>query len=387
MYWYYYLNNSKEKNLLSNYVYNPEDLIVCWQGKNRRYTFFENYSAFLKFEKDVSLPQKCFYEIMLPDRARKIYFDIDMSIDDIIIEDMAENDIIKYMKKAIFDELDNKETTILVFTSHTEFKFSFHLVLPDFCVSDEKAMLNFYQIIIERIPSKYHKYIDNSVYKNIQQFRLLGSHKFEKNNIKIFNGYLSCNYLCPKRYHKIEARANYLFWLSLISQTSSCTLLSDYNYKKEKIKYNSIGTSNLGDEKIVLDLFYRHKDYDFSYNDFLHLNTIEKDGNLILTFRRKNPTYCKDCKRFHENENPFLIVRGIERDIYYYCRRSGKQGVWLGKLGQYQLEEITLEDVPILKKEQKEQKDNNFSYLLNKTREKKIKPKKTVKLTGEYSIY
>jgi hypothetical protein len=62
----------------------------------------------------------------------------------------------------------------------------------------------------------------------------------------------------------------------------------------------------------------------------------------------------------------------------------------LGKLGQYQLEEITLEDVPILKKEQKEQKeqkDNNFSYLLNKTREKKIKPKKPVKLTGEYSIY
>ena len=69
-----------------------------------------------------------------------------------------------------------------VFTSHVNNKLSYHIVLPDYSVKDEKALLNFYHQLLPLIDNKYHSYIDDSVYKNTQQFRILGSHKFERNN-------------------------------------------------------------------------------------------------------------------------------------------------------------------------------------------------------------
>jgi len=392
MFWYHYLNNPKEKNLLSERRCNEDSLVICWQREKRQYNMFENYISFLKFQKEIetnNIVEKCFYEIMLPGKPRKIYFDIDIELDDSIFNDIEERDIIKTLKEAIFTELDNKEITILVFNSHTETKFSYHLVLPDFCVSDEKACLNFYKAVIEKVPESYHQFIDNSVYKNTQQFRLLGSHKFGKSNTKIFNGYLSHNYLCPERYFKKEAKNNYLFWISLVSKTSTCTLLNEYNYKEKKKDFISLGTANTSDVDTILDVFYRHETYKFTYDDFVHLNTIEKNGNLILTFRRQNPTYCSWCKRVHENENPFLVVRGIEREIYYYCRRSDNKGFLLGKLGQYHLteeEQISINDVTILNNEP-EIEENEACVLMKKTQEKPVKRKPKIWFPDNIRIF
>jgi hypothetical protein len=367
MFWYYYLNNKKEKNLLDNYHIKDDNFIVCWQKENRRFTVFENYLDFINFSQQTMLIERCFYEILLPDKTRKIYFDIDLNKGEI-----NEQDLIKVIKKAIF-ELINPETIILIFTSHTREKYSFHIILPQYHLANEIAAANFYQKTLEKIEEKYHPFIDNSVYKNTQQFRLLGSHKYGKANIKIFNTVLSENFTIPERYVKTEAKYNYLFRLSLISHTNESILLPEYSAKKERNNIEIIGTANEGDVEDILDIFYGHKD--FSYDDFVYLNTIENNGNLIITFRRQNATYCSDCKRIHDNENPFLIVKGIERNIYYHCRRKEGQGKLLASLGQYKIPDIDINDVPIINEEKEEEKEEKED-LVNKvfTKIKKRKP-------------
>ena len=366
MYWYYYLNNEKEKNLLAEHSPKEDELVICWQKEKREYTIFENYHAFLTFQEKTDLVERCFYEIMLPNKMRKIYFDIDLekgAIDGL--------ELIEAIKKAINDELNNA-VVILVFTSHTETKLSYHLILPEYSLKDEKAAHNFYQIIKDKIAVKYHPSLDASVYKSTQQFRVLGSHKYGKANIKVFDNQLSTNFYFPKRYEKRAAKFNYLFFLSLVSKVSGCTYLSQYDVKEKKFQIESIGTASEGDLDDILDIFYTQ----FSYDDFVYHNVVENNGNLIITFRRQRSSYCQACKRTHEHENPFLLVKGVERNIYYYCRRQDKDkertnGLCIGSLGQYKLPEIDIADVAIIPSQEEEKKEDNWSQLSNKVREKK----------------
>lgn len=369
MKWYYYLNKKGEENLLNNNI-NKDDLIICWQKENRRYGTFEDYHSFLKFQRSSTLLENCFYEILLPNRMRKIYFDIDL-------ENIELSNIIIELKNAIFAVLDNK-VSIMVFTSHLENKLSYHIILPNICLKNEKALDKFYQEVTEKIEQKYHQYIDDSVYKSTQQFRLLGSHKYGKANTKIFDKDLSENFIIPDRYEKELAKENFIFYNSLISQTTNCQYLSQFDNDEKKNKIVNIGTANEGDLEDVLNLFYGHPKYKFSYDDFTYLSTVESNGNLIITFRRHNATFCQGCNRFHDNENPFLLVKGIERDIYYYCRRKDKGGVLLGSLGQFKLPDIDIADIPIIEEITKidEKEENNFvEEMSNKVIEKKKKYK------------
>jgi hypothetical protein len=62
-----------------------------------------------------------------------------------------------------------------------------------------------------------------------------------------------------------------------------------------------------------------------------------------------NPTYCKECDRVHENENPFITVTGGYRNITFYCRRKDeKLGVNLGYLGPPVIPELTSKDITII---------------------------------------
>jgi len=380
MFWYYYLNNKKEKNLLSDCHIKDDNFIVCWQKENRRFSVFDDYLSFINFSNKTSLIERCFYEILLPEKARKIYFDIDLNKGEV-----NEEELLDVIKKAIF-ELINKEVSILIFTSHTNKKYSFHIILPQYHVSNELAAANFHSKTLEKIEEKYHPFIDNSVYKNTQQFRLLGSHKYGKANIKIFNPNLSENFSIPPRYVKSEAKYNYLFRLSLISNTVESSLLSEFNIKKERKAIEIIGTANEGDIEDILDIFYAHKD--FSYDDFVYLNTIEKNGNLIITFRRQSATYCSNCKRVHENENPFLTVKGIERNIYYHCRRKEGQGIFLASLGQYKIPDIDVSEIPVIENIMEEEKEEEKEDLVNKILTKTKRKKGHVDFTGcKLSMY
>ena len=339
MRWYHYLNKVGEDNLIQNERIDDENLIVCQQLSSRRYTHFQNFAAFFRYYQTVPEDERCFYEILMPEKARKPYFDIDMDVGVEFGSDQ-EKEMFREIRK-IFRELLGKQYTLLVFSSHTERKRSYHLVIDDFILQNYKECEVFYDRFTERVTEKYKPYFDRCVYKSVQQFRIVGNHKFNKDNTKKFEKELSVGFKYPARCREKNAKMLHLLSVSLIYNNSYCQLLGGFSPPEEE-KSLGFGAACEGDISDVLQNFFAV----YSPDDFQYSDCKEQNGNLLLILRRLNPTFCKECNRVHENENPFITVTGGYRNITFYCRRKDeKLGVNLGYLGPPVIPEISSTDV------------------------------------------
>jgi hypothetical protein len=341
MRWYHYLNKIGEDNLMGSEKIDDENLIVCQQLSTRRYTHFQNFSAFFRYYQTLPESERCFYEILLPEKARKPYFDIDMEREK--IKDFDEKELFREVRK-IFREFLGKEYTLLVFSSHTEKKRSYHLIIDDFVLQNYKECEVFFDRFTDRLTEKYKPYFDRCVYKSVQQFRIIGNHKFEKDNSKKFEKELSVGFKYPSRCREKNAKFLHLLSVSLIYNNSYCQMLGGFSPPEEE-KSLGMGAACEGDVADVLQNFFAV----YSPDDFQYSSCKEQNGNLLLVLRRLNPTYCKECDRVHENENPFITVTGGYRNITFYCRRKDeKLGVNLGYLGPPVIPELTSKDITII---------------------------------------
>ena len=405
MKWYHYLNKVGEDNLMQNEKLDDENLIVCQQLSTRKYTHFQNFAAFFRYFETLPESERCFYEILMPEKARKPYFDIDMEKSK--VQDFDEKQLFREIRK-IFREVLGKEYTLLVFSSHTETKWSYHLVIDDFILQNYKECEVFFDRFTDKLSQKYKPYFDRCVYKSVQQFRIIGNHKFGKDNTKIFEKELSVGFKYPNRCREKNAKFLHLLSVSLIYNNSYCQLLGGFSPPEEE-KSLGIGAACEGDIADVLQNFYAV----YSPDDFQYSSCKEQNGNLLLVLRRLNPTYCKECNRIHENENPFITVTGGYRNITFYCRRKDeKLGVNLGHLGppvipellssditnidslskeverdkesdeyrkmkeQLQKEEAILNDIPDLEEDLEEMSQTNIKPLTPKRNKNKFSPKK-----------
>jgi len=341
MKWYHYLNKVKEDNLVHNEKLEDENLVVCQQLATRRYTYFQNFSAFFRYLNTLQDNERCFYEILMPEKPRKPYFDIDMEKRK--MSDFDEKELFKEIRK-IFREILGKQYCLLVFSSHTTNKWSYHLIIDDFILQNYKECEIFYDRFTDKLSDRYKEYFDRSVYKSVQQFRIIGNHKFEKENTKTFEKDLSVGFKYPTRCREKNAKFLHLLSISLISNNSYCNILGGFSPPEEE-RNLGIGAACEGDISDVLQNFFAV----YSPDDFQYSGCKEQNGNLLLILRRLNPTYCKECVRVHENENPFITVTGGYRNITFYCRRKDeKLGVSLGHLGPPIIPELSLGDVPNL---------------------------------------
>jgi hypothetical protein len=341
MKWYHYLNKVGEDNLINNERLEDENLVVCQQLSSRRYTHFQNFSAFFRYFNTLPEIERCFYEILMPGKPRKPYFDIDMDKDK--ISNFEEKELFKEIKK-IFRDILGKQYCLLVFSSHTYNKWSYHLIVDNFILQNYKECEIFYDRFIDKISEKYKPYFDRCVYKSVQQFRIIGNHKFQKENTKIFEKDLSVGFKYPTRCREKNAKFLHLLSTSLIYNNSYCNILGGFSPPEEE-KNLGMGAACEGDISDVLQNFFAV----YSPDDFQYSGCKEQNGNLLLILRRLNPTYCKECDRIHQSENPFITVTGSYRNITFYCRRKDeKLGVSLGHLGPPVIPELGLGDVPNL---------------------------------------
>jgi hypothetical protein len=325
MEWYNYFNKKGEKNLIDGETFEDENLLVCQQLEYRRYTKFKNFAEFSQYHN--SSDEKCFYEMMRETDGRKPYFDID--IDDISFDYIP---MIEELKNILI-KIISKKVKILVFDSSTKTKLSFHIVVDNFYLQTYKELLCFFDSIKEKISEEYKIYLDRSVYKSVQQFRIVGSHKWGKENTKKLREDLSYKFTIPKRIKNEKGKFNFILASSLITNVSSCNIIYGFQPKVEEKELNIFGNAQESDVEDVLKIFYDK----YSCGDFQFQECKEKNGNLLIILRRLNSTYCESCKRYHENENPYITVTGEYRNIFFYCRRSdekeGKIGISLGHLG------------------------------------------------------
>lgn len=416
--WCRYLNKYDYKySLLKTTNIKEGNLIVCQQTKFRQFAKFENHIEFMKFQTKVESYENCFYEIMTEDMKRKPYFDIDIKRYN--EEDIEEgNKIIKQIKDSIKVVLKEKDADIekaqiLVYTSHTDKKLSYHIVVHGYYFKDHHECRNFYNSVSEKCDYSFQRYIDCSVYKTIQQLRIIGSHKYQKKNYKVLSKSLTENFVIPERYLRFpKGKESYITLTSLVSNITDCEYLTGFEFIQPDIDYGRViyltekdaenleclkninsddsdsnspiisknqglvkvklpgksGTATDADLDPVLNLFYqKYSNIAFKFNRALNC-----DGNLIITFLRKKGTMCNMCQRKHYNENPYVKVSGINRDLYFHCRRTpDDRGELFGSLGEIKLDDVNVNDIVQLESsapakdilEKEEEKINSLNNL------------------------
>lgn len=378
--WCRYLNNPHNKySLLKTTEIKDGNMIVCQQLKYRQFARFDNHSQFMKYQSMTEPYENCFYEIMVENTNRKPYFDIDISRKNNENKEYG-NQVIEQIKKNILEVLeenkaDLNKVQILVYTSHTSKKLSYHIVVHGYYLKNHFECKNFFETVSGKCDYYYQNYMDCSVYKIVQQLRIIGSHKFRGKNTKVLSKSLSYNFKIPERYLLFPGgERSYILLTSLVSNTVDCEHLSGFEYDEQEIDYGRFiylpetdaqrldfgekistkdsvvkiklpgkaGAADDADLDQVLEIFYsKYPKEAFKFN-----RTIMNDGNLIITFLRRRKTFCNVCQRDHNNENPYIRVSGMNRDIYFHCRRDkDDRGELFGSLGKIELKDVKVDDI------------------------------------------
>lgn len=350
--WYQYLKvkdrpDTNSRALLQYEPVEDKNLLVCRELEYRSYGRFTNYLIFWKYHlKEADDESRCFYEVILGNQAQKPYFDLDIPIDAessssaLTVEDSCQ--LIDQLIHAILN-VNDKITLqdIMVFSSHTTslqgtdtyVKKSYHVVVDNWCLIDHEDNKSFCELTIKLVSSPLRGFIDHLVYKSVQQLRIFQSHKYGSNRSKIMA--VESKWVPP-----IEAESeNHLTLMklggSLITNTSYCKILPSYK-REEKKKYTYIGDEIVLEEneiKEALDLCANFWGLESSDSNDFPFSVIDVKGGMVC-LKRLRPSYCSVCERDHEHENPFLVICGKNRKVYFDCRRSidGKR-VLVGAIG------------------------------------------------------
>ena len=361
--WYYRLNSKETNNGKSNIgLFNvvareaiKNELIICmsYEDENKKnyrlYTLFKSYIDFSKYQQMISPEKRCFYEIILGDKPQKPHFDIDIDdpkIDGEKVKDELIKAIIDVLKEK--DIILNLEEDILVYTSHSfqsmiptesidsNKKQSYHIIINNWCHANNNEAKAFYEIVKERMDKSTNekneeqmsKYVDHAVYGQTQQFRIIGSQKIGTSRVK--KAVLNWEYFGKKITHfYIDTpeddihEINLQLEESLITFTAGCQILPLF-VKSEVIKKKKTYTEveDISNEiaNDAINLIASVAGTTISDERFPY--RFKGISGPIVMLERIKPSMCRICHRIHEHENPFLLIVGEERNVYFNCRRS-----------------------------------------------------------------
>lgn len=345
--WYYRLipkkdeRNRTQKGLFSDYPRHEltRALIVSWSyyDKNddkiyRLYGKFKTYLEYGIYQMKLPKHERCFYEIALGEKSQKPHFDIDIddpTVNGDHVKDMLVDSIISIIKIDLND--------ILIYTSHGNNKQSYHVIINNHCHANNIEAKAFYDMVVNNIPIEDRKWIDRAVYSPTQQFRIVGSSKIGSDRTKVFQKTWTYHDKTIKHEYPEEPDSpehEFVMQLeeSILGYTNNCRFLPSYDPKPEDIKhYDDIDDVTKEDAIEGLKLVaqagnIKITDSKFPYK-FMGIN-----GPIVM-LKRKKPSKCRICNRIHEHENPYLIIIGDEKNVYFHCRRAPEdKKLFLGKL-------------------------------------------------------
>jgi len=330
----------KKKSVYSNKSvfdlnYKPEEQLkkfIIQNQKNMKYYVFDTIKQGLDYIESLNNKDKNFIEIIFGNKKQKLKFDIDISNNnlDYFNNNFTNESFEKFMINKIiltFNKLYvNKgiklltKNDIIICSSHSNNKISYHFIINNYFVNnnlESKYFKDQLKIIINN--NSINKFIDDSVYKSTQGFRIINNTKPNQNRFKVL--------LNENEVQDIN---------TIIQYINNCCELPNLNENVNKSCKQIITDI---DVKKALDISKNYiKGFDF--------REVHNNSGLLL-FDRIKSTYCQICKRVHENDNS-LVIQIIKPSVIMYCFRDDlKTGI---KIGEY---EITEEEREIAKEKYK----------------------------------
>lgn len=350
--WYYRLKPHKDGNKIQQGLFsdNPRhtltnSLIVALSYYDfrsdktfRLYTVFKSYLEYGIYQLKLPEHERCFYEIILGESTQKPHFDIDIDNTTSPGQDIKDN-LIDCIIKVLSNKgvVINLSTDILLYTSHGNNKQSYHVVVNNYCHTNNIEARAFYDHVMDHVKPEYAQWVDRAVYSPCQQFRICGSQKIGSERRKVFQKSWSykgkiVEYKYPEQPDSPEHEMVMQLEASIVGFTGNCKFLPPFEPRLDKNKtYIESEDIDVKDANEAINLIATAgkisvNDPRFPYK-FLGIN-----GPIVM-LKRTKPSKCRICNRVHEHENPYLIVVGDEKAVYFHCRRAPEnKKLYLGKL-------------------------------------------------------
>jgi len=257
----------------------------------------------------------CFYEVLSERKKRKMYFDIDIPDKDLIdIEKMIDN-----IYTILYSILSNPIILVTKSTNSNVKKCGVHIIIVNYIVPNVYFAKRFFNTVFEKVDPQYQKFLDEAVYKSIQQFRILNCSKYQEHRKKIFYKIL------PKLNLKVNSKI--IFDLSLITSNyatseyfetftipEECCVVTSFS---NEITIDQSSVINNDESNLLIKRAIDSKIIDFSCFDKKEVK------GIFIILKRLRPSHCPNCDRKHENENAFLYTK--HNKIMFGCRRNNKK--------------------------------------------------------------
>jgi hypothetical protein len=263
-----------------------------------------------------------YHEVILGTNPFRMYFDIDC--EDINDKTITKVKLISDFVNACGDYLREKQNInypknrFSILSSHSEKKYSFHIILPDVLVPDVETMKFVSNEI--KLRMKYGKYLDCSYHQN-KNFRLPFNSKFGKNNPMkfeeewIYNDNIKdqsiefkyeCDLKVPVMMRIFESSIINSMCIKYILPAHTQTVKSTESIEITQEKRDEISSQIV--DLCVDGTIPAGLELDVNYN------------NIFILKNTKSGFECPICKRTHERENAYVLY--LWKGIYFKCFRS-----------------------------------------------------------------
>ena len=315
----------------------------------RLFKAYNQPSEFFRIYSQMPEQKRMFYEVV-QEGKQKLKFDLDFSLKKLnlnFVRTDAERCLcvlVKHLLKFLQQHgVDTKiEQDIMVFSSHGEGKFSFHVVVDNyFMASAESCQFASNHIMNDTItevstiykdvsPQTWESIFDNSINKRNQQFRMLGSHKYGTTRYKTLcqewryfdqKIVFSPNTHNDLRFDMPHLHEYLIFERSLIS--FACRELPIISYEIPQPVRPVRPVCDIGDinEQNLSAMIPKGWLLDSRMSNF--------PGYRL---KKETTTECLICKRIHEHDNQYILIVGDDQKVYFKCHRNQQGQYFLGRL-------------------------------------------------------
>jgi hypothetical protein len=263
---YYFLKKPTEEKY-ANYRYlkgsepnTPHSLILFLNdGTKKGYTIYNSLSDFINEYMLIPELERNFFEVI--EGPQKPHFDIDALLEyfkdpsKFIPDTIAARDLVIWGINEVMHDFNvnyKPELSLIVTDSNGPNKQSYHIIIDNWYHSNHKEAEAFYNLVMNKIEDKYNPevVIDKSVYKSVQQFRLIGSQKAGSNRSKQFIPSLT------RQLNKTIYSPSDEILHSLVGFISGCELLPSFIPSEQISKpINKAQDITIAEEDQIIKLF------------------------------------------------------------------------------------------------------------------------------------
>jgi hypothetical protein len=332
------LLNGGDNSLFSRKEINRIAIPVCSDAKGfNEYAVFRNALMLYEYCLTLTDEKRCLYEVIRSNLYQKFYMDIDIDLNaeckDVYHDRNQKISIAEQLPNLIRDSIikarpEIQRSDIMIFNSHSNEKRSFHIIVDRWCVTNSNNNRKFFNLIIPYIPLPWRQYIDFSMYKSLQNFRIYMSTKFGKNRPKILD--MEHSSWEPEDNYTPQECNRQVFLASLITKTDNCVLLP-FDEDEQIKEYNTIDLLETEVPKLMKII---------KQMPYARCFTVSQRQNNLVIMRRLLPNFCSVCEKEHSSENPFITV-SYNGEVRFDCRRHpDKKTTIIGNINSVENDEI-----------------------------------------------